>query len=413
MQNKSFRARKPRTSNNFSGGYNGGGRRRPSGGGGSRGPKKQSIHPSKFINKTAKEREVVVYEPKHQFTDFALNTMLQDNLAHLKFTTPSAIQDQAIPTALTGRDVIGLANTGTGKTAAFLLPILEKLNGDEQRNSVLIMAPTRELAQQIDDEFKRFSRGLRLFSAVCVGGMNIERQIRDLKRQPHVIIGTPGRLKDLINRRALRLNQINTFVLDEADRMLDMGFIVDIRFVAQLLPTERQTLCFSATMTPNIAALIQDFMKDPETVSVRTGETSDHVEQDVVEAYDKVHKLEVLNELLGREEFEKVLVFGETKFGVQRLADALSKSGIPAEAIHGNKSQSQRQRALNAFKANKVNVLVATDVAARGLDIPNVSHVINFDQPNTYDDYVHRIGRTGRAGKTGKALTFVSPSHHR
>lgn len=411
MQNKtSFRARKPRTGNNYNGGFNGG-RRRSSGG--SRGPKKQSIHPSKFINKTAKEVELVHYEPKHQFTDFALNTVLQDNLASLKFTSPSAIQDQAIPTALSGRDVIGLANTGTGKTAAFLLPILEKLNGDERRNSVLIMAPTRELAQQIDDEFKRFSRGLRLFSAVCVGGMNIERQIRDLKRQPHVIIGTPGRLKDLINRRALRLNQINTFVLDEADRMLDMGFIADIRFVAQLIPTDRQTLCFSATMTPNIAALIQDFMQDPETVSVRTSETSDHVEQDVVEAYDKVHKLEVLNELLSQEEFEKVLVFGETKFGVQRLADALSKSGIPAEAIHGNKSQSQRQRALNAFKANKVNVLVATDVAARGLDIPNVSHVINFDQPNTYDDYVHRIGRTGRGGKTGKALTFVEPSHRR
>jgi len=403
QNNNSFRARRNSRPNNF---------RRRSGGGNSRGGvKKQSIHPSKFINKSVKQVEVAPYEPQHAFADFALNTVLQGNLAYQKFTTPSAIQDQAIPIALTGRDVIGLANTGTGKTLAFLLPILEKLNGDERRNSVLIMAPTRELAQQIDDEFKRFSRGLRLFSTVCVGGMNIERQIRDLKRQPHVIIGTPGRLKDLLNRKALRLNQVNTFVLDEADRMLDMGFINDIRFVAGLLPTDRQTLCFSATMTPNIAALINDFMQDPETVSVRTGETSDHVEQDVVEAFDKVHKLELLNELLNQEEFEKVLVFGETKFGVQRLADALSKSGIPAEAIHGNKSQSQRQRALNAFKANKVNVLVATDVAARGLDIPNVSHVINFDQPNTYDDYVHRIGRTGRGGKTGKALTFVAPRH--
>lgn len=412
QNNNSFRARKPRSGNNFNSGGFGGGRRRSSGGG-SRGPKKQSIHPSKFINKQVKAQEVVVYEPTHKFTDFALNTMLQGNLAHANFVAPSAIQDQAIPLALEGKDVIGLANTGTGKTLAFLLPILEKLNGDEQRNSVLIMAPTRELAQQIDDEFKRFSRGLRLFSTVCVGGMNIERQIRDLKRQPHVIIGTPGRLKDLLNRRVLRLNQINTFVLDEADRMLDMGFINDIRYVAELLPEDRQTLCFSATITPAIATLIQEFMTEPETVSVRTGETSDHVEQDVVEAYDKVHKLEVLSEMLAKDEFEKVLVFGETKFGVQRLADALSKSGIPAEAIHGNKSQSQRQRALNAFKANKVNVLVATDVAARGLDIPNVSHVINFDQPNTYDDYVHRIGRTGRGGKSGKALTFVAPSHRR
>lgn len=380
--------------------------------GNSRGPKKQSIHPSKFINRAKPLGEVIVYEPKHTFADFALNTRLQQNLAAINFTTPSAIQDQAIPIALTGKDVIGLANTGTGKTAAFLLPILEKLNANEQRNSVLIMAPTRELAQQIDEEFRRFSRDLRLFSTVCVGGVNIERQIRDLKRQPHVIIGTPGRLKDLLNRRVLRLNQINTFVLDEADRMLDMGFINDIRHVASLLPTERQTLCFSATMTPTISELVRDFMHAPETVSVRTGETSDHVDQDIIEAFDKVHKLEVLSELLARDEFEKVLVFGETKYGVQRLADSLSKMNIPAEAIHGNKTQGQRQRALNAFKSDRVKVLVATDVAARGLDIPDVSHVINFDTPQTYDDYVHRIGRTGRAGKTGKALTFVSPSHH-
>jgi superfamily II DNA/RNA helicase len=349
----------------------------------------------------------------HAFEDFALNTKLMQNVLAQGFKAPSAIQDQAIPLALTGVDVIGLANTGTGKTAAFLLPILEKLNGDEQRNSVLIMAPTRELAQQIDDEFRRFSKDLRLFSAICVGGMNIERQIRDLKRQPHVVIGTPGRLKDLINRRVLRLNQVNTLVLDEADRMLDMGFINDIRYILQQVPGDRQTLCFSATITPTIESLVQDFMKDPQTVSVRTGETSDHVDQDVIEAFDKVHKLELLSELLKQDEFEKVLVFGETKFGVQRLADSLTRQDIPSEAIHGNKSQSQRQRALNAFKSDRVKVLVATDVAARGLDIPDVSHVINFDQPQTYEDYVHRIGRTGRGGKSGKALTFVAPRHQR
>lgn len=431
QNNSSFRGQRSRPSNSngprrnsggggFSGrrpSSGGGGGSRPSFGGsrsgGSRGPKKQTIHPSKFVNKTAVAREVVVYEPKHLFADFALNTVLQDNIAHIGYTAPSAIQDQAIPLALTGRDVIGLANTGTGKTAAFMLPILEKLNGDEQRESVLIMAPTRELAQQIDEEFRRFARNLRLFSCIAVGGTNIDRQIRELRRHPHVIIGTPGRLKDLMNRRELKLTNINTFVLDEADRMLDMGFINDIRFVANLLPKDRQTLCFSATMTPTISALVQDFMRDPATVSVRTGETSDHVEQDIIEAFDKVHKVELLEELLRKEEFDKVLVFGETKFGVQRLADALSKSGIPSEAIHGNKSQSQRQRALKAFKDQRVKVLVATDVAARGLDIPDVSHVINFDQPNTYDDYVHRIGRTGRGGKSGKALTFVEPSHRR
>jgi superfamily II DNA/RNA helicase len=269
------------------------------------------------------------------------------------------------------------------------------------------MAPTRELAQQIDEECKRFSRDMRLFSTVVVGGTNIERQIRDLKRQPHIIIGTPGRMNDLLNRRALYLDNVRDFVLDEADRMLDMGFINDIRKIASLVPESRQTLCFSATITPSIQALIHDFMKNPETVSVRTGETSDHVMQDIIEATDKIHKQELLRELLIKDEFEKVLVFGETKYGVQRLADALSKSGIASEAIHGNKSQSQRQRALSAFKKNQVRVLVATDVAARGLDIPNVSHVINFDTPNTYEDYVHRIGRTGRGGAHGAALTFI------
>jgi len=198
-------------------------------------------------------------------------------------------------------------------------------------------------------------------------------------------------------------------VLDEADRMLDMGFINDIRFVAEKLPADRQTFCFSATMTPNIQLLVQDFMRTPEVVSVRTSETSDHVEQDVVEATDKTHKHELLTTMLQGDEFEKVIVFGETKFGVQRLAGSLSQKGISAEAIHGNKSQSQRQRALKAFKNDDVRVLVATDVAARGLDIPDVSHVINFDQPTTYDDYIHRIGRTGRGGKVGKALTFIEP----
>lgn len=426
MQNKSsFRGNSPRNNTNQRPAFRRGGDSNAGGGRGvgsfggyrnrssSRGPKKQTIHPSKFINKSVTKAEITPYVPTHLFSDFALNTKLQDNLVAINFTTPSAIQDQAIPIALTGRDIIGLANTGTGKTAAFLLPILEKLNGNEQRDSVLIMAPTRELAQQIDEEFRRFARGLRLFSCVAVGGTNIERQIRELRRHPHVIIGTPGRLKDLMNRRELTLNHVNTFVLDEADRMLDMGFITDIRFVANVLPKDRQTLCFSATMTPTIAALVQDFMREPETVSVRTGETSEHVEQDIIEAFDKVHKVELLEELLRKDEFDKVLVFGETKFGVQRLADSLSKSGIPSEAIHGNKSQSQRQRALKAFKDQRVKVLVATDVAARGLDIPDVSHVINFDQPSTYDDYIHRIGRTGRGGKSGKALTFVEPSHRR
>jgi len=398
---RTFRARKS-TGRSFGPNRSSGGRPQRS-----KGNRKAYIHPSKFINRTPKTAETVQYEPTHAFNDFALADQVKRNLEKTGFTAPSAIQDQAIPLVLEGKDVIGLANTGTGKTAAFLLPILTHLTKNPERGSVLIMAPTRELAQQINDEARRFSEGMRIYTTVVVGGTNIERQIRDLKRGPHIIIGTPGRLNDLLNRRALNLDNINHFVLDEADRMLDMGFINDIRKIASLLPSERQTLCFSATITPTIQSLIHDFMKNPETVSVRTGETSDHVVQDIIESGDKLHKQEILRDMLGKDEFEKVLVFGETKFGVQRLADHLTKDGIPSEAIHGNKSQSQRQRALHAFKSNKVRVLIATDVAARGLDIPNVSHVINFDTPATYEDYVHRIGRTGRGGASGIALTFV------
>lgn len=366
------------------------------------------IHASKFINRAVERVPEAPYVPTHTFNDFALNQRTKQTLAYLGFTAPSAIQDQAIEPALAGSDVIGLANTGTGKTAAFLLPIIEKLSKHPLRNSVLILSPTRELSQQIDDEFKRFAAGQKLYSAICVGGANINRQIKELQRNPHVIIATPGRLKDLIDRRAVVLSAINTFVLDEADRMLDMGFVRDIRAIAAQLPTPRQTHCFSATMTPEIQTIMTELMDDPVVVSVRKGETNDHIDQDVIEAKDKMHKIDLLHDLLRQDEFEKVIVFCDTKYGAQRLSEKLSKNDIPAVAIHGNKSQGQRERALHAFKTNAVKVMVATDVAARGLDIPNVSHVINFDPPKQYDDYVHRIGRTGRADKTGKALTFVT-----
>ncbi len=369
----------------------------------------QYIHPSKFVNKSVVARDEAPYVPTHQFVDFPLNHRLQDNIARKGYVTPSAIQDQTIPAILEGRDVLGLANTGTGKTAAFLIPAIQKLMGDPAIVSVLIITPTRELATQIDDEFKAFAHDLRLYSAVCVGGMNISRQIQAIRRRPHVIIGTPGRLKDLLQQNILRLDQVQTLVLDEADRMCDMGFLPDIKRILSLLPPARQNLFFSATMTGTVASLIHEMMRDPVTVSVVKGETSDHVEQDVVEARDKAHKLELLTDMLSNEAFERVLVFSETKYGAQRLSDTLSKSGHASEAIHGNKSQPQRQRALDKFKSGQTRVLVATDVAARGLDIPNVSHVINFDQPHTYEDYVHRIGRTGRAGATGKAYTFIEP----
>lgn len=370
-------------------------------------PKALDYH--RFINRATAAPVEENYTPENSFDDFKMSDKLKSTLQHLGFTVPTPIQDRSIPSALEGKDVIGLANTGTGKTAAFLLPIIQKMQSNDTPVSALVLAPTRELAQQIDTEFRRFAAGQKRYSTLVVGGANINRQIRDIKRGPHLIIGTPGRVKDLINRGVLRLQLVDSFVLDEADRMCDMGFIRDIQEIASELPEQRQTFCYSATMTDSVKTIVQQFMIDPVTISVARNQTARHIDQDIVRANDKAHKIELLTEILRRPECERVIVFGETKYGVQRLADALVKCDIPAVAIHGNKSQPQRERALAQFKKdNDVNVLVATDVAARGIDVHDVTHVINFDPPRAYDDYIHRIGRTGRAGKTGTALTFVT-----
>ncbi|HSX01679.1 MAG TPA: DEAD/DEAH box helicase [Candidatus Saccharimonadia bacterium] len=368
----------------------------------------KSIDPNKFINKAVAVAEETPFEPEHRFADFGFDARLQSNIDGHGYELPTPIQDGAINHVLEGRDLIGLANTGTGKTAAFLLPILQRmLRGQAHR--ALIMVPTRELAIQIEEEFRMFAGGLNLYSTLVVGGASVNRQLSQLRRRPQFIIGTPGRIKDLLENYDLKLDGFDVLVLDEADRMLDMGFIRDIRAILSHVPEQRQTLFLSATITPEIEQLITTILREPVTVSVRKGETSDHVEQDVVYVNGgKEAKEDKLVELLNQPEFTKVLIFGETKWGVQRLADRLNKRGLKVAAIHGNKSQPQRQRALNDFKTERVQALIATDVAARGLDIPNVSHVINFDPPKQYDDYVHRIGRTGRAGARGHALTFVS-----
>jgi len=375
--------------------------------GGSRGPVKKYINPSKFINHATPKAEEVAYESVHKFSDFNFNSQITFNINKKGYESMTQIQDQTMPFIMEGKDVIGLANTGTGKTAAFLLPIIEHQIGISDRPSVLIIAPTRELAQQIDEQFRDFSQGLGMYSTLVVGGVPVDRQIRELKRRPNFIIGTPGRLKDLMNRRYINLEFVNTLVLDEADRMLDMGFLPDIRTIVTATPRDRQTLLFSATITPDITAIVNNFTNNPVTISARTSETNEHIEQTVIEVRDKSHKIELLTEMLRQPEYEKVLVFGETKFGVQRLSDHLDNSGISSIAIHGNKNQSQRARALKQFKEGRIRVMVATDVAARGLDIPNVSHVINFDTPQNYEDYIHRIGRTGRAGAPGNAHTFI------
>ena len=372
--------------------------------------KVKSVDPNRFISAAKSTEPEAVFQPEHTFADFKFTDRLNQNIASHGYVHPTPIQDAGIPVVLEGRDLIGLANTGTGKTAAFLLPIMHRmLTGLATRT--LIMVPTRELAVQIEEEFRMFASGLPLRSVLVVGGASIGKQLAGLGRNPQFIIGTPGRLKDLLQNYNLKFNGFSTLVLDEADRMLDMGFIADIRTILASFPAERHTLFLSATITPEIEGLTGTILNDPETISVRKGDTSDHVNQDVIYVDGKDAKEDKLAELLTDPAFNKVLVFGETKWGVQKLADRLEKRGFKVAAIHGNKSQPQRQRALNDFKQNRVQALIATDVAARGLDIPQVSHVINFDPPKVYEDYVHRIGRTGRAGHHGHALTFVPTPH--
>ncbi len=364
------------------------------------------IDVSKFVNKTVITEEVEHYVPEHAFADFEIEARLKKNIISKGYTTPTPIQDKAITHILKNLDVVGIANTGTGKTAAFLIPLINKVLMGKNEN-VLIVVPTRELAQQIDDELKSFITGLNLHSVCCVGGANIGRQIRELRFRNQFIIGTPGRLKDLIQQGYIPLQAYNTVVLDEADRMLDMGFVNDMRFMMNLMPKNRHTLFFSATLSKEIEALIKDFLRDPVRISVKTQDTSKNVHQDIIKVLPGKNKFDLLRELLAQPDFSKVLVFGRTKHGVERLAKELVTQGFRAESIHGNKNQSQRQRSLDNFKHNHAQILVATDVAARGLDIAGITHVINFDIPATYEDYVHRIGRTGRGDKKGKALTFV------
>ncbi len=369
----------------------------------------KSFNPSSIIinqkpvDKTDFEEEAPQFS---RFSDFALSDQIVANVTRKGYETPTPIQDKAIPHILLGKDVIGIANTGTGKTAAFLLPLIEKVIKDRQKK-VLIVAPTRELAVQIRDEFIIFSQGLNMFSVLCIGGVNLMRQKNDLRRSYNFVIGTPGRLKDLIKGRNLYLSQFDSVVLDEADHMVDIGFLQDVKYLISLLPKNRQSLFFSATIDGKVKEVLASFVQYPVTVSVKVRDTVASVKQDIVKVIDKNRKIDQLHDLLIQKEYEKVLIFGRTKWGVQKLSDELARRGFSTGAIHGNKNQSQRQRTLDQFKRHNIKILLATDVASRGLDIDDVSHVINYDLPATYDDYIHRIGRTGRAKKNGVALTFI------
>lgn len=365
-----------------------------------------AIDINRFINKSVICNPAEAYVPKHSFDDFTINDGLKRMITGRGFNQPTPIQDQAIPVILSGQDIIGLANTGTGKTAAFLIPMIHKILSNPQEK-MLAVVPTRELAIQIQEEFLALTKGVNIFSVVVVGGAGIQRQIRDLRMRHNVVIGTPGRLKDLISRKNLDLSHFNNVVLDEADRMLDMGFINDIKLLLALVAEKRQTMLFSATFSTEIDNIVKNFLNNPQRISIKTGQTPKQIEQDVVRVAAGEDKVEILHDLLIQADFEKVLVFTRTKYGADKLSKKLYQRGFKSESIHGDKPHNKRQRALKMFKENAVNILVATDVAARGLDIPNVSHVINFDIPASYEDYIHRIGRTGRADKKGVALTFV------
>jgi len=353
------------------------------------------------------------------FESLGLSADLLRAISDKGYSEPTPIQQQAIPVVLEGRDLMGGAQTGTGKTAGFTLPLLQRLmentHAGKGRRPVraLILTPTRELAAQVHESVQTYGRHLPLKSAVVFGGVSINPQKQKLIKGVDIVVATPGRLLDHVGQRSIDLSKIDILVLDEADRMLDMGFIHDIRKVLKIVPKEKQVLLFSATFSNDIKQLANGLMTEPALIEVaRQNAATDTVKQ-VVHPVDKKRKRELLSALIGGNEWQQVLVFTRTKHGANRLAEQLGKDGITAAAIHGNKSQGARTRALTDFKSGQVRVLVATDIAARGLDIDQLPHVVNFELPNVAEDYVHRIGRTGRAGNEGEAMSLVCVDEHK
>jgi len=371
--------------------------------------KASTLDPSLLVKEADHAMVEKVFHSDRLINELPINTKLKQILATKGYRRPTEIQDRTLETLMQGRDLLGIAQTGTGKTGAFLVPIIEQLLHKRVNPYALVVVPTRELALQVEEEFKSMTKGLGLFSAVFIGGTNINRDLQTLRRHSHVVIATPGRLLDLTDRRAIDLGKFKTLVLDEFDRMLDMGFIRDVRRILDGMHQRNHTMLFSATLDKSQQSMINSILKDPVTVKVSSGDRSgDGIDQEVIRLEPGEDKFKVLHGMLSQHEFKKVLLFEETKHRVSRLCMKLNKAGIQAEQIHGNKSQNARQTALKAFKQGRVSVLVATDVASRGLDISDVSHVINYQVPQTHDSYIHRIGRTGRAGKLGKAYTFVA-----
>jgi ATP-dependent RNA helicase RhlE len=347
------------------------------------------------------------------FAELDLHKLVMKAITEQGYETPTPIQAQAIPLLLQDKDLLGIAQTGTGKTAAFALPTLDYLLEHEQGRKpkstrVLVLAPTRELASQIADSFSTYSKYMDCIVTTVFGGVKINKQIRNLSKGTHVLVATPGRLLDLANQGALTLGDVEVLILDEADQMLDMGFINDLKKIIAMVPKDRQTLLFSATMPTTIAELSKQFLRDPVKVSVAPqSTTAERVDQGVIHVSNN-DKLDLLSDVLKAADMDRALVFTRTKHGADKVVRKLLSKGLEAAAIHGNKSQPQRIKALAAFKDGKCPILVATDIAARGIDVDGVSHVINFEMPNVAEQYVHRIGRTARAGREGLAISFVA-----
>jgi ATP-dependent RNA helicase RhlE len=372
------------------------------------GLKASTLDPSRLV-KEASQKEMKEFRSDRLIKDLPISGQLKQCLEKKGFERPTEIQDKTLEALLQGRDLLGIAQTGTGKTGAYLVPIIEQLLHKRINPYALVVVPTRELALQVEEDFKSMTKGMGLYSACFIGGTNISRDLQALRRPSHVVIATPGRLLDLTNRRALDLSKFNTLVLDEFDRMLDMGFVRDVNRILDGMHQRNHTMLFSATLDKSQKSHIDTILQNPVTVKISSADgTGDNIDQDIVKLKTGEDKFKILHEMLSQETFNKVLLFEETKHKVSRLCVKLNKAGIPAEQIHGNKSQNARQSALKAFKQGHIRVLVATDVASRGLDISDVSHVINYQVPQTHDSYIHRIGRTGRAGKAGKAITFVA-----
>lgn len=371
--------------------------------------KKESTLDAKLLVKKAQPSGQAGFRSEIPFTKLNLQPTLLKNLKDKGYETMTNIQEESIFPLLEGKDLLGISNTGSGKTGAFLIPIIEHAKADQQQFAALIVTPTRELALQIEEEFKTLSKGMNLYSSTFIGGTNINSDFKSLNRKLHVIVGTPGRLLDLYDRKLLKLNQVNTLVLDEFDRMLDMGFVHDVKKLVNAMTKRSQTMLFSATLEPTQKAVIDGLLDNPVVVKINSGgTTSENVEQETIRVPEGRDKFEMLAGLFKDKTMDRVIIFTETKRLADRLSKKLNETGIKSGLIHGNKSQNFRNKTIEEFKNGTTRVLVATDVAARGIDVADVTHVINYQLPMSMDSYIHRIGRTGRAGKTGRAITFVN-----